>query len=60
MGEVTTGRSPTPERISAQVEFWRTSEDGSLTIFSLFLLVIMLFFAGMAVDLMRYETRCVS
>ncbi len=60
MGEVTTGRSPTPERISAQVEFWRTSEDGSLTIFSLFLLVIMLFFAGMAVDLMRYETQRVS
>ena len=33
----------------------RRDESGSLTIFSLFLFVLILFIAGMAVDLMRYE-----
>ena len=32
-------------------------ESGSLVIFSLFLFVAMLLVAGMAVDLMRYETH---
>lgn len=33
------------------------SEDGSALIFSLFIFVLMLMMAGMAVDLMRYETE---
>lgn len=32
------------------------SEDGSLTIFALFLFVLMVMMAGVAVDVMRYET----
>ncbi len=35
-------------------------EDGSLTIFSLFMFVLILFIAGMAVDLMRYENERVA
>ncbi|MEE9387811.1 MAG: pilus assembly protein TadG-related protein [Paracoccaceae bacterium] len=41
-------------KVNALRQF-RTSESGSLIIFSLFMLVIMLIVAGMAVDLMRTE-----
>ena len=33
------------------------SEEGSITAFSLFIFLMMLFVGGMAVDLMRFETR---
>lgn len=49
--------SKTVER--AKKDFER-DEDGSLIIFSLFILVLILFIAGMAVDMMRYETRRVA
>ncbi len=42
--------------IASAVSRFRRSEDGSLIIFSLFLLLIMLMVAGMGVDLMRAET----
>lgn len=35
---------------------WRKDEDGGMIIFSLFLFVLILWFGGMAVDLMRFET----
>ena len=43
-------------RIEEQRGFARR-EDGSLTIFSLFLFILILFISGMAVDLMRYESE---
>jgi hypothetical protein len=36
---------------------FRREEDGSIIIFSLFLFVLMVLIGGMAVDLMRFETR---
>ncbi|MGC1489327.1 MAG: pilus assembly protein TadG-related protein, partial [Albidovulum sp.] len=36
---------------------FRREEDGSLLIFGLFCLVMMMFLAGAALDLMRYEER---
>ena len=44
------------KRAEAGRIFWR-DEDGSLLIFSLFLLIMMLMIAGMSVDLMRSETH---
>ncbi len=53
-------RNPFPEtRSCPETRSWRTfrdREDGSLIIFSLFLLMVMLMIAGMSVDLMRAET----
>lgn len=39
---------------------FRRSEDGSLIVFSLFLLAVMVLLCGMAVDLMRVENRRVA
>lgn len=39
---------------------FRDEETGSIIVFSLFLLIILLFTIGMAVDVMRYETRRVA
>ena len=41
----------------ASLNFFRKDESGSILIFSLFLLVMMMLIAGMAVDLMRAETH---
>ena len=41
-------------------ESFRTSEGGSLTIFSIFLFILILFITGMAVDVMRYESERAS
>ena len=35
-------------------------EDGSLTIFTLFMFILIVMITGMAVDLMRYESERVS
>lgn len=40
-----------------RIELFRRDEDGTLIIFSLFIFVMILFVAGMAVDLMRFETN---
>lgn len=45
---------------SAKRKGFATGESGSLTIFSLFLFVLVLMIAGMAVDIMRYETERVT
>jgi len=39
------------------LKFFRKDESGSILIFSLFLLIMMMMIAGMAVDLMRAETH---
>jgi len=36
---------------------FRRDEDGSIIMFSLFLFILMILIGGMAVDLMRFETR---
>lgn len=41
-------------------EDFRKEESGSIIIFSLFLLIILLFTIGFAVDTMRYETKRVA
>ena len=38
------------------VRLFRRNEDGSMIIFSLFMFILILWFGGMAVDLMRFET----
>ena len=43
--------------VLAMLSAFRRREEGSVTIFSLFLIVVMLMIGGMAVDLMRYETQ---
>ncbi len=43
--------------VARRLHLFRRSEDGSLLIFSLFILVAMLMIAGMAVDLMNTETQ---
>lgn len=42
-------------RPAAALGAFRRAEDGSMVIFSLFLLMVMLIIGGMAVDLMRFE-----
>ncbi len=50
--------SDTPaDRNVSKIELFRRDEDGTLIIFSLFIFVMILFVAGMAVDLMRFETN---
>ena len=44
-------------RVKRELTRTRRSEDGSLTLLTLFIFVVMLLIAGMAVDLMRFETR---
>jgi Flp pilus assembly protein TadG len=41
--------------VQAQLGHFRRDEDGSMVIFSLFLLLVMLIVGGMAIDLMRFE-----
>ena len=41
----------------ATVAKFRAAEDGSMTVFTLFIFVMMLMVGGMAVDLMRFETQ---
>ena len=41
----------------SRIELFRRNEDGTLIIFSLFVFIMILFVAGMAVDLMRFETN---
>ncbi|MGC9367908.1 MAG: pilus assembly protein TadG-related protein [Paracoccaceae bacterium] len=43
-------------RVAARLRHFRTSEDGSLIVFGLFLLLVMLGLTGMAVDVIRVET----
>ncbi len=43
-----------------EAKAYRDSESGSLTIFSIFLFVLILFMTGMAVDIMRYESERTS
>ena len=43
-----------------EAKAYRDSESGSLTIFSIFLFVLILFITGMAVDIMRYESERAS
>ena len=49
-------RSRLAER-QAIIRTFKNSEDGSLTIFALFLIPMMLILGGMAVDFMRYESK---
>ncbi len=48
------------QQISNRRHGFKNDEDGSLVIFSLFIFIMILFVAGMAVDMMRYETRRVA
>lgn len=43
-------------QLVAQARQHRANEDGAIIIFSLFMLVLILWFGGMAVDYMRFET----
>ncbi len=43
-------------RLRAGLAGFRRAEDGSMIIFSLFLILVMLMIGGMAVDLMRFES----
>lgn len=45
-----------PGGVAAWLAGFRRSEDGSMVIFSMFLVLVMLMVGGMAVDLMRYES----
>ena len=45
---------------AGRARLFRRNEDGSLLIFSLFIFVLMILMGGMAVDLMRFETRRTS
>lgn len=51
--------SPTTpaDRLRRLASRYRRDEDGSLVLFGMFLLLLMLMLGGMAVDLMRYEQR---
>ncbi len=46
-----------PERLRKKMFGFATDEDGSLIIFSLFLILGMLIIGGLGVDLMRYEAQ---
>lgn len=50
-------KKPSAKPLNGGISRFGKSEDGSLIIFSLFLLVMMLIISGMAVDLMRAETQ---
>lgn len=47
-------------RLSRKLAKFRSEEDGSITIFVIFVFVMMLIFGGIAVDVMRAETRRVA
>jgi len=67
--EKTTGRGHGPiTRAAHALDGWRTAlverknkfskdEDGSFIVFSLFIMIMIIMICGMAVDLMRFETR---
>ena len=44
-------------RMMRRLRRFRRDEDGSMIIFTLFLILMMLMVGGMAVDLMRFETN---
>ena len=44
-------------KVSSRLRRFRRDEDGSMVIFTLFLIIMMLIVGGMAVDLMRFETN---
>ena len=44
-------------RVLGRLRRFRREEDGSMIIFTLFLIIMMLMIGGMAVDLMRFETN---
>jgi Flp pilus assembly protein TadG len=46
-----------PSRILARLRRFRHSEDGSIIVFGLFMFMVMLIIGGIAVDVMRYESR---
>ena len=46
-----------PAKRQALIRNFLTSENGSMTIFALFLIPLMLILGGMAVDFMRYESK---
>jgi Flp pilus assembly protein TadG len=49
-----------PRHLHARLADFRRREDGSLLVFGLFLLLLMMMLGGLAVDLMRYEQRRVA
>jgi Flp pilus assembly protein TadG len=49
-----------PRPLHARLADFRRQEDGSLLVFGLFLLLLMMMLGGLAVDLMRYEQRRVA
>lgn len=49
-------RQPAPARARGLMAFHR-SEDGSMVVFTLFILAMMLMVGGMSVDVMRFETH---
>ncbi len=53
-------RSLSPSRLRETGMKFRREESGSILIFSIFLMILLLFICGMAVDVMRYETRRVA
>jgi Flp pilus assembly protein TadG len=46
--------------LNARLNVFRRREDGSILVFGLFLLLLMMMLGGLAVDLMRYEQRRVA
>ena len=50
-------RSPESRDFENEPGIFSRDEDGSLTIFSLFIFIVMLMFGGIAVDLMIYENK---
>ena len=48
------------QRLSAAVVRFRDDEDGNMAFFILFMFVLMIMFGGIAVDVMRFETRRVA
>lgn len=52
--------SRTRARLSARLAMFREDHDGALVIFALMLAVLMMMMGGIAVDVMRYESRRTS
>lgn len=53
-------KRPVSAHVGRKLSEFRSGEDGSMAIFVLFIFVIMLMFGGIAVDVMRFETRRVT
>lgn len=57
MRPMVTGLTERMGRAARRLRAFRADQEGSMIIFSLFLLIVMLIVGGMAVDLMRFETN---